>query len=113
MSDTEQEQSKAEELAKQRARERERAEREARRWKFDGTVNLGHVLTATVMLLGGIGVWSQGREVAIRQDARLVLVETTMTELKSSLSKISESQQLAIRTQDKLAATLEAISRKP
>lgn len=107
MSDTEQEQ------AKQRARERERAEREARRWKFDGTVNLGHVLTATVMLLGGIGVWSQGREVAIRQDARLVLVETTMSEVKANLSKISESQQLAIRTQDRLAATLDAISRKP
>lgn len=97
MSDTEQEQSKA----------------EARRWKFDGTVNLGHVLTATVMLIGGIGVWTQGREVMIRQDARLVLVETTMTEVKANLSRISESQQLSIRTQDKLAATLEALSRKP
>jgi hypothetical protein len=97
MSDTEQKQNRA----------------EARRWKFDGTVNLGHVLTATVMLLGGIGVWTQGREVAIRQDARLVLVETTMAEVKSNLSKISESQQLAIRTQDKLAATLDAISRRP
>jgi hypothetical protein len=97
MSDTEQEQSKA----------------EARRWKFDGTVNLGHILTASVMLVGGLGVWIQGREVAIRQDARLVLVETTMSEVKANLSKISESQQLAIRTQDRLAATLDAISRKP
>jgi len=97
MSETEQEQSKA----------------EARRWKFDGTVNLGHILTASVMLVGGLGVWIQGREVAIRQDARLVLVETTMAEVKSNLSKISESQQLAIRTQDRLAATLDAISRKP
>jgi hypothetical protein len=49
----------------------------------------------------------------IRQDARLALVETTMAEVKSNLSKISESQQLSIRTQDKLAATLDAISRKP
>jgi hypothetical protein len=97
MSDTEQEQNRA----------------EARRWKFDGTVNLGHVLTAAVMLIGGLGVWTQGREVMIRQDARLALVETTMAEVKSNLSKISESQQLSIRTQDKLAATLEAISRKP
>jgi hypothetical protein len=97
MSDTEQKQSRA----------------EARRWKFDGTVNLGHVLTAAVMLIGGLGVWTQGREVMIRQDARLALVETTMAEVKSNLSKISESQQLAIRTQDKLAATLDAISRKP
>jgi hypothetical protein len=113
MSDTEQEQRKAEELAKQRVRERERAEREARRWKFDGTVNLGHVLTAAVMLIGGLGVWTQGREVMIRQDSRLALVETTMAEVKSNLSKISESQQLSIRTQDKLAATLDAISRKP
>jgi hypothetical protein len=113
MSDTEQAQRKAEELAKQRVRERERAEREARRWKFDGTVNLGHVLTAAVMLIGGLGVWTQGREVMIRQDARLALVETTMAEVKANLSKISESQQLAIRTQDRLAVTLEAISRKP
>ena len=115
MSDTEQEQRKAEELAKQRVREseRERAEREARRWKFDGTVNLGHVLTAAVMLIGGLGVWTQGREVMIRQDSRLALVETTMAEVKSNLSKISESQQLSIRTQDRLAVTLEAISRKP
>jgi uncharacterized protein HemX len=97
MSDTEQEQNKA----------------EARRWKFDGTVTLGHILTATVMLIGGLGVWTQGREVMIRQDARLVLVETTMSEVKSNLNKISESQQLAMRTQDRLAATLEAISRKP
>jgi hypothetical protein len=86
---------------------------ETRRWKFDGTVNLGHVLTASVMLIGGLGVWTQGREVMIRQDARLALVETTMSEVKSNLNKISESQQLAIRTQDKLAATLDAISRKP
>ena len=70
-------------------------------------------MTATVMLIGGLGVWTQGREVMIRQDARLVLVETTMSEVKSNLNKISESQQLAMRTQDRLAATLEAISRKP
>ena len=97
MSDTEHEQTKA----------------EARRWKFDGTVNLGHVLTASVMFIGGLGVWTQGREVMIRQDARLALVETTMSEVKANLSRISESQQLSIRTQDRLAATLEALSRKP
>ena len=95
------------------ATEHEQIKAERSRWKFDGTVNLGHVLTATVMLIGGLGVWTQGREVMIRQDARLALVETTMSEVKSNLSRISESQQLAIRTQDKLAATLEAISRKP
>jgi hypothetical protein len=93
--------------------EQEQRKAETRRWKFDGTVNLGHVLTASVMLIGGLGVWTQGREVMIRQDARLALVETTMSEVKSNLNKISESQQLAIRTQDKLAATLDAISRKP
>ena len=93
--------------------EHEQIKAEARRWKFDGTVNLGHVLTATVMLIGGLGVWTQGREVMIRQDARLALVETTMSEVKANLSRISESQQLSIRTQDKLAATLEALSRKP
>lgn len=93
--------------------EHEQIKAEARRWKFDGTVNLGHVLTASVMLIGGLGVWTQGREVMIRQDARLALVETTMSEVKANLSRISESQQLAIRTQDKLAATLDAISRKP
>ena len=93
--------------------EHEQTKAEARRWKFDGTVNLGHVLTASVMLIGGLGVWTQGREVMIRQDARLALVETTMSEVKANLSRISESQQLAIRTQDKLAATLDAISRKP
>ena len=97
MSDTEQEQTKA----------------EARRCRFDGTVNLGHILTASVMFIGGLGVWTQGREVMIRQDARLALVETTMSEVKANLSRISESQQLSIRTQDKLAATLDAISRKP
>ena len=95
------------------ATEHEQIKAERSRWKFDGTVNLGHVLTATVMLIGGLGVWTQGREVMIRQDARLALVETTMSEVKANLSRISESQQLAIRTQDKLAATLEAISRKP
>lgn len=93
--------------------EHEQTKAEARRWKFDGTVNLGHVLTASVMLIGGLGVWTQGREVMIRQDARLALVETTMSEVKANLARISESQQLAIRTQDKLAATLDAISRKP
>ena len=95
------------------ATEHEQIKAERSRWKFDGTVNLGHVLTATVMLIGGLGVWTQGREVMIRQDARLALVETTMSEVKANLSRISESQQLAIRTQDKLAATLDAISRKP
>ena len=97
MSDTEQEQRKA----------------EARRWKFDGAVNLGHILTVAVMLIGGLGMWIQGREAAIRQNDRLALVETTMAEVKANLSKISESQQLSIRTQVKLAATLDAISRKP
>ncbi len=85
---------------------------EARRLRFDGTVNLGHVLTMAVMLIGGIGVWTQGQISASTQNARMTYMEKDATEIRTMLKQVSETQQIALRNQDKVTATVEILAKK-
>jgi|688.fasta_scaffold00471_96 hypothetical protein len=82
---------------------------EQRRPKFDGTVNLGHMLTAFSMLCGGLFVWGQSREVQAKQDVRLSVVEQAMIDQRDQMRKLAETQSLAIRTQDRLVYAVDSV----
>jgi predicted metalloprotease len=88
---------------------------EIRRPKFDGTVNLGHILTAFSMLIAGLLVWSQSMVVQAKQDMRILGIEQSVLEQRSSLKQMADTQQIAIRNQDKMNTAIEYLTqqRKP
>jgi len=94
--------------------ESEQLERsEIRRLKFDGTINLGHVLTAGSMLLGGFLVWSQSMVVQAKQDVRINVVEQSVIEQRAALRQLADTQQIAMRTSDRLSTAIEYLSQRP
>ncbi len=82
---------------------------EQRRPKFDGTINLGHMLTAFSMLCGGLFVWGQSREVQAKQDIRISVLEQNALDQKTQMRTLAETQALAIRTQDRLVYAVDSI----
>lgn len=77
--------------------------------RFDGTVNLGHILTAVTMLMGGIVVWSQAQVGFAKQDSRISALELGQVEIRVIVAKLTENQQATLRNQDKIATTLEFV----
>ena len=84
---------------------------EARRPRFDGTINLGHILTASAMLLGGIVVWSQSLVVQAKQDLRINYLEKTMGESTDAVKKVAETQQQMVLNQAKVSTALDMLVR--
>lgn len=69
--------------------------------RIDPTINLGHIITATVMILGGIGVYADGRSHDRLVDQRLIVQE-------ESLKAIADRLIVSERTMSSMAATLTA-----
>lgn len=91
----------------------ENEQQQARRPRFDGTINLGHILTASAMLLGGIVVWTQSQVVQAKQDVRITYVEKTAEKTAESIEKMAELQRQMSRNQDRVTTTLEILMKKP
>lgn len=91
----------------------ENAQQEARKPRFDGTINLGHILTATMMLISGLIVWNQSQVVQAKQDVRIAYIEKTASETAESVKKVAEMQQKMAQNQERVAVTLELITKKP
>ena len=83
-----------------------------RKPRFDGTVNLGHILTAIMMLVSGLIVWTQSQVVQAKQDLRISYIEKTSAETADSVKKVSEMQQQMARSQEHVATTLEMLTKK-
>ena len=80
-----------------------------RKPRFDGTVNLGHVLTMITMLVGGLLVWTQSLVVQAKQDVRISHLEETQRNTVSAINRISEAHILSLRNQDKINNALEYV----
>lgn len=89
--------------------EQQRTEKEARKPRFDGTINLGHILTASAMLIGGSVVWTQSQIVQAKQDARIGFVERASSENADAVKKVAEIQQQMARSQERVSLTLEML----
>lgn len=87
------------------------AKQEARKPRFDGTINLGHLLTAGTMLIGGMVVWTQSQIVQAKQDLRISYVETAATANSDSLRKLADSHQQMVRSQERVTITLELLTK--
>lgn len=80
--------------------------------KFDGTVNLGHIFTAVAMLLGGLAVWYNSQISIAKMDARISSMELGIHDLRETTKTLADNQQISLRTQDKIANTIEGLTRK-
>jgi hypothetical protein len=91
----------------------QQTEQQAHRPRYDGTINLGHILTASAMLLGGFVVWTQSQIVQAKQDVRIEYIERTAQKTADSVNKIMDMQQEMARTQEHVTATLQVLTKKP
>ena len=87
------------------------AKQEARKPRFDGTINLGHLLTAGTMLIAGMVVWTQSQIVQAKQDLRISYVETAANANAEALHKLAESHQQMARSQERVTITLELLTK--
>lgn len=78
-----------------------------RKPRFDGTINLGHILTAVVMGAGLVTMWANAKVITADHESRLKTLEQAQVEFKQGLSKLAENESMALRTQDKLANTMD------
>jgi len=84
---------------------------EARKLRFDGTITLGHLLTAGTMLIGGLVMWNQSQVVQAKQDLRIAYVETAAATNADALRKLTEAQQQMVRSQERVTITLELLTK--
>lgn len=81
--------------------------RERRHPKFDGTINLGHVLTILTMVLGLATVYVNGRVTTADHESRLRALEEVSKEFKITLAKVAENEAMGVRNQERIATTLD------
>lgn len=81
--------------------------REKRQPRFDGTINLGHVLTIITMVVGLATVYVNGRVTTADHESRLRALEDVSKEFKITLAKVAENEAQAVRNQERIATTLE------
>lgn len=81
--------------------------RQRRHPKFDGTINLGHVLTIITMVIGLATVYVNGRVTTADHESRLRALEEVSRDFKLTLAKVAENEAQAVRTQERIATTLD------
>lgn len=83
---------------------------ELRRPRFDGTINLGHILT---IVSGGLVVFTMFvnfRDTVKDLDSRVRILESNNARLSTTLEKISDNQSAIVRTQDRQTVLFEQLA---
>lgn len=89
----------------------EATRREKQRPRFDGTINLGHVLTILTMGAALATMWVNGRVAQADHETRIVVLEQTQREFKETLKQMSETAAQGMRNQDKISLALEYLTK--
>lgn len=82
------------------------------RIRFENTLNWGHVLTFTGLILGGLLAFSAVREAVSNIDTRLLQAEQTISAIRSDMAAIIPSlavSQQRIDTLEGIATTTNAV----
>lgn len=79
--------------------------------RFDWTINLGHVLTATMMMFGGVTVWLQSVRLQERQNVQIVLLQERAEKQELAVQKVAEIQQKLALSQERVVTQLELMAR--
>lgn len=87
-------------------------ERPSPRPRFDGTINLGHVLTALMMGAALLTMWVNERVTEAEHDSRLKVLEKSQTRTDETVSKLADNAASSQRTQDRLSLTLDFLAKQ-
>lgn len=85
---------------------------EARKPRFNGEINLGHILTILALMGSMTMVWMKGRETDLGHEFRLNRVEGDVAEMRKTMTQLADTQALAVRNQEKLTWTIDQLSGK-
>ena len=88
------------------------ARQQARKPRFDGTVNLGHLLTILTMLVAMASMWAKNEVARADHESRIKALESAQVEFKQTLAKLAENEAAAMRNQDRISTALEYLMKK-
>lgn len=80
--------------------------------RFDGTINLGHVITFLSMGAALVTMYTNDQVWRADHDSRMKYVEASELELRKSIDKLSETQMMETRALDRVNLTIERIADK-
>ncbi len=84
----------------------------SRKPRFDGTINLGHVLTALMMGAALLTMWTNTKVTQAEQNSRLTVLEHSQVEMHDTMKILADNASASQRTQDKLSLTLEYLAKQ-
>ncbi len=80
--------------------------------RFDGTINLGHVLTAVMMGAALLTMWTNTKVTEAEHNSRITVLEHSQVEMHDTMKTLADSAASSQRTQDKLSLTLEYLAKQ-
>lgn len=86
-------------------------EKEIRRPRFDGTINLGHILTILTMGAALATVWVNGRIAQSDHESRIKTLESSRIEMNSTIAKVVETANQGMINQEKISIALQYLTR--
>lgn len=75
--------------------------------RFDGTVNLGHILTMLAMGSALLTMWTNQRVSQADHEFRIRALEGNQAKFEATLAKMAENEAVALRNQEQLRMTVE------
>lgn len=83
-----------------------------RRPRFDGTINLGHILTALMMGAALLTMWTNTKVTEAEHNSRITVLENSQKDMHDTVKSLAESAASSQRTQDKLSLTLDYLAKQ-
>lgn len=83
-----------------------------RRPRFDGTINLGHILTALMMGAALLTMWTNTKVTEAEHNSRITVLENSQKDMHDTVKTLAESAASSQRTQDKLSLTLDYLAKQ-
>lgn len=90
----------------------ESEERPSPRPRFDGTINLGHVLTALMMGAALLTMWVNTKVTEAEHNSRITVLENSQKDIHDTVKTLADNASATQRTQDKLSLTLEYLAKQ-
>lgn len=80
--------------------------------RFDGTINLGHLLTALMMGAALVTMWANSKVVEAQHDSRITTLEKSQARIDETLRTLADNATASNRTQDRLSLTLDYLAKQ-
>jgi len=80
--------------------------------RFDGTINLGHILTALMMGAALVTMWANTKVTEAQHDSRIAALEKSQSRIDETIKTLADNATASQRTQDKLSMTLDYLAKQ-